>query len=253
MCTVMISCAVASFFISFTSRAPRCGTGNTSTSLPIRGPLTAQCLLLRCTLFSRRVSKWQSLWNCSALFVKYSHVKSVYPVKGEEADQKSTKPFKAASVAVQSLQAKVWRELLPISVRLFTLYKHWTVFFIWDVCRVLMMLSTDSGYTESSSPLSFSRDDHSFNKPGFGTHKYHQFTPRASFHQSFHTQKHHHTREREKEKERYEQRESTDGSSPSKLNTSKFICTVKSGKTVTKHRCLFRCALSRVVVYLFYL
>ncbi|KAM9350538.1 uncharacterized protein ABDE67_007839 [Symphorus nematophorus] len=71
------------------------------------------------------------------------------------------------------------------------------------------------------------RDEHRpFYKPGFGHHKYHYFHPRAYFHRrdNFHPKLHHialREREREKEKERYEQRESTDGSSPPKQNTTR--------------------------------
>ncbi|XP_029363259.1 periphilin-1 [Echeneis naucrates] len=65
----------------------------------------------------------------------------------------------------------------------------------------------------------FIKDDHSFHKPGFGSHKYQHFSPRAYSNQRHHSHpKLHHAapkeREREKEKERYEQRESFDKKSP---------------------------------------
>ncbi|XP_035512947.1 serine/arginine repetitive matrix protein 5 [Morone saxatilis] len=70
------------------------------------------------------------------------------------------------------------------------------------------------------------RDDHSFYKPGFSKQRYHHFQPRGYFPRRDHFQpKLHHIalreRDREKEKERYEQRESTNGSSPPKQNPTR--------------------------------
>ncbi|XP_045912785.1 serine/arginine repetitive matrix protein 5 isoform X1 [Micropterus dolomieu] len=70
----------------------------------------------------------------------------------------------------------------------------------------------------------FSRDDHSFYKPGFSSQRYHHFSPQDYSHRRDHFPLNlHHVpqRERDREKEeRYEQRESADGSSPPKQNTS---------------------------------
>ncbi|XP_031701756.1 uncharacterized protein LOC116382667 [Anarrhichthys ocellatus] len=71
----------------------------------------------------------------------------------------------------------------------------------------------------------FPREDHSFYKPGFANQRYHHFNPRGYFHRrGDHFQpKPHHIALSERErvsKERYEQRESADGSSPSKQNNT---------------------------------
>ncbi|XP_037629837.1 periphilin-1 [Sebastes umbrosus] len=75
------------------------------------------------------------------------------------------------------------------------------------------------------------RDDHSFHKRGFPNQRYHHFNHRGYFHRRdhFHPKYHHNElrdrdrdkeKEKEKEKDWYEQRESTDGSSPSKQNNT---------------------------------
>ncbi|XP_029291684.1 periphilin-1-like [Cottoperca gobio] len=68
------------------------------------------------------------------------------------------------------------------------------------------------------------RDDPSFSKPGFANQRYHHFNPRGSFHRKDHFQPKPYPialRERKRmEKERYQQRESADGSSPSKQNNT---------------------------------
>uniref|UniRef100_UPI0037E70741 periphilin-1 isoform X2 n=1 Tax=Semicossyphus pulcher TaxID=241346 RepID=UPI0037E70741 len=71
----------------------------------------------------------------------------------------------------------------------------------------------------------FPRDEHSFYKPGFSNQKYHHFSPRGYFHRKdhYHHKLHHSApreREREREQEHYEQRESTDGSSPPKQSSA---------------------------------
>lgn len=71
----------------------------------------------------------------------------------------------------------------------------------------------------------FPRDDHSFYKPGFANQRYHHFNPWGHFHRkdNFQPKLYHKApreRDREQEKERYEQRESTEGSSPQKQNNT---------------------------------
>lgn len=84
----------------------------------------------------------------------------------------------------------------------------------------------------------FPREDHHpFYKPSFSYQRYHHFHPRANFHrrEHFHPKPHHvalKEREREKEKERYEQSKSTDGSSPPKQSSSKFMSAAKQTVTV---------------------
>ncbi|XP_040009934.1 periphilin-1 isoform X2 [Xiphias gladius] len=71
----------------------------------------------------------------------------------------------------------------------------------------------------------FPRDDHSLYKPGFGNQKYHHVNARAYVDQTHHFQPKLHRiavreREREKERGRHERRESADGSSPPKQNST---------------------------------